>query len=98
MHQTLELGSNVAMGTIGKSIERIEDLALLRGAGRFGDDLPEAPGCKHAAFLRSPLAHAKIAAIDISQAKKILKWEPNIELELGLKNTVSYFKKILNRM
>ena len=35
---------------------------------------------------------------DISQAKKILKWEPNIELELGLKNTVSYFKKILNRM
>ncbi len=71
MHQTLELGSNVAMGTIGKSIERIEDLALLRGAGRFGDDLPEAPGCKHAAFLRSPLAHAKIAAIDISQAKKL---------------------------
>lgn len=35
---------------------------------------------------------------DISQAKKILKWEPNIELEIGLKNTVSYFKKILNRM
>jgi UDP-glucuronate decarboxylase len=30
---------------------------------------------------------------DISLAKKILKWQPKIELEQGLKKTIEYFKK-----
>jgi len=32
---------------------------------------------------------------DITKAKKILDWEPNIPLEEGLKNTIEYFQKII---
>jgi UDP-glucuronate decarboxylase len=32
---------------------------------------------------------------DISKAKKILKWEPKIELEDGLNLTIDYFRKII---
>ena len=48
---------------------RIEDDALLRGQGRFGDDVkPE--GALAAFFVRSPHAFAKIERIDTSDAKK----------------------------
>jgi UDP-glucuronate decarboxylase len=30
---------------------------------------------------------------DITQAKSILGWEPKIQLEEGLKNTIAYFKE-----
>ena len=33
---------------------------------------------------------------DITLAKKILKWEPKIKLEYGLKKTIDYFKSIVN--
>ena len=47
---------------------RIEDDALLRGLGRFGDDVrPE--GALAAYFVRSPHAFARIERIDISAAK-----------------------------
>ncbi len=42
---------------------RLEDARLLTGAARFIDDLPEA-GAWHAAFIRSPHAHARIRGID----------------------------------
>ena len=29
----------------------------------------------------------------ISKAKKLIKWKPRIELNLGLKKTIKYFKK-----
>ncbi len=32
---------------------------------------------------------------DIEKAKRILKWEPTVKLEDGLKKTVDYFKKVL---
>lgn len=32
---------------------------------------------------------------DITQAKEILKWEPKVELEEGLKKTIEYFDKLL---
>lgn len=52
---------------IGTSLPRLEDEALLRGAARFVDDIkPE--GCLHVAFLRSPLASARIRSIDVSAA------------------------------
>ena len=41
---------------VGRALERFEDDALLRGAGRFLDDLDPAPGAHHAAVLRSPHA------------------------------------------
>jgi UDP-glucuronate decarboxylase len=32
---------------------------------------------------------------DISRAKKVLNWEPRVELKIGLKKTIEYFKKEL---
>jgi len=50
-------------GLIGAPIRRKEDARLLRGAGRFTADA--AGGCElHAAFVRSPLAHARIRRLD----------------------------------
>src|SRR5579864_65814 len=53
---------------VGQSIARVEDSALLTGRGRFMDDIGVHPGTLHAAFLRSPHAHADIVSIDVSQA------------------------------
>ena len=53
---------------IGKSVRRIEDAKLLGGQGRFTDDV-SIPGQAHAAFLRSPHPHARIAGIDTSAAR-----------------------------
>src|ERR1700742_5129374 len=53
---------------VGRSIARVEDSALLTGRGRFIDDVGVHPGTLHAAFLRSPHAHADILSIDVSQA------------------------------
>jgi carbon-monoxide dehydrogenase large subunit len=47
---------------------RIEDDALLRGQGRFGDDVKPA-GALAAHFVRSPHAFAKIERIDTTAAK-----------------------------
>ena len=49
-------------------MERREDAALLTGSGRYADDLGTRPGTLHAAFLRSPYAHARLRSIDISAA------------------------------
>ncbi len=55
---------------IGRRIARVEDPGLLRGAGRFVDDLrPE--GLLEAAFLRSSTAHGLICSIDTSAARKL---------------------------
>lgn len=55
-------------GTIGRSIPRPDARRLLEGRGRFVDDLT-LPRMVHAAFLRSPHAHAEIKAIDLKPAK-----------------------------
>jgi carbon-monoxide dehydrogenase large subunit len=51
----------------GASVARLEDPALLRGQGRFVDDI-RLPGMLHAAFVRSPHAHAAIRGIDKTAA------------------------------
>jgi carbon-monoxide dehydrogenase large subunit len=51
----------------GKREVRIEDDALVRGAGRFVDDA-RFPKQAFAAFLRSPHAHAKVVRIDTAEA------------------------------
>ncbi|HEY2135232.1 MAG TPA: xanthine dehydrogenase family protein molybdopterin-binding subunit [Xanthobacteraceae bacterium] len=55
-------------GLIGRSIPRVEDARLLRGAGRYMDDIA-LPGLLHAAFVRSPLAHARLRGIDATAAR-----------------------------
>ena len=52
----------------GRGVSRLEDAELLRGHGRFGDDLPVRRDTLHAAILRSPHAHAEILSIDIAGA------------------------------
>jgi carbon-monoxide dehydrogenase large subunit len=47
---------------IGRPITRREDARILRGQTRYVDDI-ERPGQLHAAFVRSPHAHAAITAI-----------------------------------
>ncbi|HKS88464.1 MAG TPA: xanthine dehydrogenase family protein molybdopterin-binding subunit [Stellaceae bacterium] len=53
---------------LGRPVRRLEDAALLRGEGRFADDLPVRPGTLYAAILRAPHAHAEIAGIDTTAA------------------------------
>ena len=50
----------------GESIERREDPRLLRGEGRYLDDLGH--DALQVAFVRSPHAHARIVDIDVSAA------------------------------
>jgi carbon-monoxide dehydrogenase large subunit len=58
----------VAIRYTGARIKRLEDPRLLRGAGRFLDDI--APGrALTAVFVRSPHAHATILAIDPARAR-----------------------------
>ncbi len=55
---------------VGGFVRRREDPRLIRGEGRFTDDVQIA-GCLHAAFVRSPLAHARIRGVDTSAAAAI---------------------------
>jgi len=55
---------------IGASVKRREDLRLLAGRGRYAEDC-DAPGQAHAAFVRSPYAHADVIAIDVERASAI---------------------------
>lgn len=55
-------------GWFGQAVKRKEDAALLAGKGKFVDDLDPA-GALHAAFTRSPHAHARILSIDTSKAQ-----------------------------
>ncbi|MCB1422015.1 MAG: hypothetical protein KDJ69_06025, partial [Nitratireductor sp.] len=64
LHQVLETDHRV-------STERVEDAALLAGAGRYLDDLAEPPRTLHAAILRSPHAHARITSLDTSTASAL---------------------------
>jgi carbon-monoxide dehydrogenase large subunit len=53
----------------GKREVRLEDDALVRGTGRFIDDV-RLPNQAFAVFVRSPQAHAKIVSVDTAQAAK----------------------------
>ncbi|WP_108663503.1 xanthine dehydrogenase family protein molybdopterin-binding subunit [Acuticoccus kandeliae] len=53
---------------IGRPVPRQEDSRLLRGYGAYVDDLPEPPGTLYLGCVRSPVAHARITSIDLSEA------------------------------
>lgn len=55
---------------VGTSVRRVEDDALLRGLGRFVADIHR-PGELHAAFLRSPYAHAKVLRLQLDRARSL---------------------------
>ena len=64
----MSAGTNMS-GLVGQSVTRVEDDRLLIGNGRYVADL-EPDGVLHAAFLRSPLAHARITSIDVTAARR----------------------------
>ena len=53
---------------IGQSVPRFEDPRLVRGEGRYVGDMA-LPGMAFGYVLRSPHAHARIRAIDVTRAK-----------------------------
>jgi carbon-monoxide dehydrogenase large subunit len=54
---------------IGQSVTRFEDVRLLKGEGRYLNDV-NLPGQAHAVVLRSPHAHARIRGIEVDRALK----------------------------
>jgi carbon-monoxide dehydrogenase large subunit len=55
---------------VGQPVQRTEDPVLLRGEGRYTDDLNE-PGQAYAWMVRSPHAHGIIKGINIEAAKRM---------------------------
>ncbi|MDH3691280.1 MAG: molybdopterin-dependent oxidoreductase [Gammaproteobacteria bacterium] len=55
---------------VGQSVLRLENPPLLKGEGKFIDDLPVSKKTHHAAIVRSPHAHANIVSIDVAEALK----------------------------
>ncbi len=53
---------------IGQSVPRFEDVRLVRGGGRYVDDMA-LPGMAFGHVLRSPHPHARIRSIDTAKAK-----------------------------
>ncbi len=53
----------------GTPVTRSEDPRLLRGEGRYLDDLGH--GAYHVALVRSPHAHAKVLGVDVSEALEV---------------------------
>jgi CO/xanthine dehydrogenase Mo-binding subunit len=56
---------------VGKSLPRKEENRLLRGRGKFSDDI-KLREMLYLRFIRSPYAHAKIVSIDVSGAEALL--------------------------
>src|SRR5437868_683420 len=55
---------------IGRPLPRLEDLRLVRGQGRYTDDVSIA-GQAFAVFVRSPHAHARMVSIDTAAARSL---------------------------
>src|SRR5215471_5138657 len=53
----------------GAPVQRVEDERLVRGRGRYTDDLDE--GALHGCFVRSPHAHARIRSIAVTAAREV---------------------------
>ena len=54
----------------GRSVKRIEDEGLLKGVGKFTDDVVPA-GQLNVCFVRSPYPHAKLLSVDTAAARAL---------------------------
>jgi carbon-monoxide dehydrogenase large subunit len=59
--------ADVRGSILGHAVARLEDPGVLRGEVRYVDDLP-IEGTLHVHFVRSPVAHARITELDVSDA------------------------------
>jgi carbon-monoxide dehydrogenase large subunit len=64
-----DIAATVAGPWVGRSVKRREDQRLLTGQGQFVADIV-LPKMLHAVLVRSPLAHARIRAVDLARAKQ----------------------------
>ena len=67
MNAPKELSGEALRFGSGHTVRRIEDPTLVSGRGQYTDDL-QREGLAHLVFVRSPHAHARIAAIDAAAA------------------------------
>lgn len=67
--------------TVGKSVPKTEGIGLLSGRSRYTDDFP-LDGMLYARIKRSPHAHARILAIDTSEAEAL----PGVQCVLTYKD------------
>jgi carbon-monoxide dehydrogenase large subunit len=59
----------IAQRYVGSPVKRSEDTRILTGRARYVDDIT-LPGMLHAAFVRSPFAHARIRGVRIHEARE----------------------------
>jgi carbon-monoxide dehydrogenase large subunit len=57
---------------LGSPLRRKEDQRFVTGRGRYVEDL-RFPGMLHAAFVRSPHAHARVRSIDTAPARAMAR-------------------------
>ncbi|WP_203982274.1 xanthine dehydrogenase family protein molybdopterin-binding subunit [Sphaerisporangium rufum] len=66
-----ELGEPVpGRREVGAARRRKEDARLVTGRTRWTDNI-QLPGMLHVAFVRSPMAHARITRVDVSAARRL---------------------------
>ena len=53
---------------VGASVLRSEDQRILTGSGHYVDDV-QLPGMLHATFVRSTMAHANLASVNVEEAR-----------------------------
>ncbi len=56
---------------MGTKVQRVEDQRMLRGLGRYVDDVAIGKDTLHAAVLRSPHAHARIVDINVDEVLEL---------------------------
>ena len=73
----------------GASISRREDPRLLRGSGRYVDDI-KLPGLLHAAIVRSTHAHARLRAVRVEAARAM----PGVAGVFGFTDLAAWMRPI----
>jgi len=68
-----------------------QEITILEFAERVRKHFPNAP---EIIFEPLPQDDPKQRCPDITKARRILKWEPKVDLEEGLKETIDYFKSV----
>ena len=71
-----------------------QEITILEFAERIREHFDNVP---QIIFEPLPQDDPKRRCPDISKAKRILKWEPKVSLEEGLKRTLAYFKQVFSR-
>ncbi|MBI3629882.1 MAG: xanthine dehydrogenase family protein molybdopterin-binding subunit, partial [Candidatus Rokubacteria bacterium] len=73
----------------GAAVTRVEDARYLRGEARYVDDIA-LPGMLHAAFLRSPHAHARLVRLDAARAAAM----PGVARVFGFADLAQWMKPL----